>query len=63
MIASNELKLKKLTMLTKDFIVENSCQLLQNDPAGILRAAHCHKSLTDLQEYFLKVICPNPETR
>ena len=62
MIASDELKFKKLTKLTEDFIIENHHQFLKNDPVGILQIVYCCKPLVNLQEFCLKKICSEPES-
>ncbi|GET58798.1 BTB/POZ domain-containing protein [Rhizophagus irregularis DAOM 181602=DAOM 197198] len=40
LIASDELKLKRLTKLTEEFIIEKHHQFLQNDPVGILQTVY-----------------------
>ncbi|EXX77212.1 BTB/POZ domain-containing protein [Rhizophagus irregularis DAOM 181602=DAOM 197198] len=61
MIVSDELKLKQLTKITEDFIVENYQQFLQNDPVGILQIVYYNKSLVNLQEFCLETICSDPK--
>ncbi|RGB33205.1 hypothetical protein C1646_761983 [Rhizophagus diaphanus] len=61
MIASDELKLKQLTKITEDFIIENYQQFLQNDPVGILQIIYYNKSLVNLQEFCLETICSDPK--
>ncbi|EXX75928.1 uncharacterized protein OCT59_004922 [Rhizophagus irregularis] len=61
MIVSNELMLKNLTKFIEDFIIENQQQFLQNDPIGIFQIIYYRKSLANLQEYCLDMICSEPE--
>ncbi|CAB4393405.1 unnamed protein product [Rhizophagus irregularis] len=61
MIVSNELMLKNLTKFIEDFIIENQQQFLQNDPIGIFQIIYYCKSLVNLQEYCLDMICSEPE--
>ncbi|RGB34771.1 hypothetical protein C1646_668262 [Rhizophagus diaphanus] len=61
MIASDELKLKQLTKITEEFIIENYQQFLQNDPVGILQIVYYNKSLVNLQEFCLETICSDPK--
>jgi hypothetical protein len=61
MIVSDELKLKQLTKITEDFIIENYQQFLQNDPVGILQIVYYNKSLVNLQEFCLETICSDPK--
>ncbi|GBC09562.1 hypothetical protein RclHR1_08990006 [Rhizophagus clarus] len=61
MIASDELKLKQLTKLIEDFIIENYQQFLRNDPVGILRIVYYNKSFVNLQEVCLETICSDPK--
>ena len=61
MIVSDELKLKQLTKITEDFIIENYQQFLQNDPVGILQIVYYNKSLVNLQEFCLETISSDPK--
>ncbi|CAB4373468.1 unnamed protein product [Rhizophagus irregularis] len=61
LIASDELKLKRLTKLTEEFIIEKHHQFLQNDPVGILQTVYYRKFLVKLQEFCLELICYKPK--
>src|SRR3954468_6644830 len=61
MIASDELNVRTLTILTEDFIIKNSYQFLKKDPIRILQAVFYYKSFTRLQECCLETICLDPE--
>ncbi|GBB98104.1 hypothetical protein RclHR1_03140003 [Rhizophagus clarus] len=61
LIASDELKLKRLTKFTEDFIIEKHHQFLRNDPVGILQAVYYRKLLVKLQEFCLRSICSEPK--
>ncbi|RIA83999.1 hypothetical protein C1645_742667 [Glomus cerebriforme] len=58
-IASDDLKLKKLTKITENFIIKNHPQFIRNYPIGILQVAY-YKSLANLQELCLETICFEP---
>ena len=59
MVASDELKLKKLTKITEDFIIENCHRFLQNDPVGVLQIVY-YNPFVNLQELCLEEICFEP---
>src|ERR1700722_13859223 len=61
MIASNELKLKQLTKVTEDYIIENYQQFLRNDPVAILQIVHYNESFVNLKEFCLEIICSDPK--
>lgn len=54
-IASDELNLKNLKKLTKDFI-----SIIKKE-FGTLQIIFHHQSLVDLQEFCLEAICPEPK--
>jgi hypothetical protein len=59
-IASDELKLNKLTKFVEDYFIEHR-EFLQNDPVGILQIIYHHKLFINLQEICLEMICFKPE--
>ncbi|RIA83994.1 hypothetical protein C1645_808979 [Glomus cerebriforme] len=60
-IASDELKLVELTKIIKDSIIEDLHKSLKYcDTVEILQMVYYHKSLTDLQEFCLEIICFEP---
>ena len=61
MIASDEMKLEKLTKLVENFIIENYQSLLQNDSVGILQIVHYHQTLNSIQNFCLETICSDPK--
>ncbi|RGB27775.1 BTB/POZ domain-containing protein [Rhizophagus diaphanus] len=61
LIASDELKLKRLTKQIEEFIIEKYHQFLQNDPVGILQTVYYRKFLVKLQELCLELICYKPK--
>ena len=61
MFASDELKLKDLTKLIEDFIIENHHQFLQNDSIGVLQIAYCCQIFNNIQKYCFEMICLKPE--
>ncbi|GBC01424.1 hypothetical protein RclHR1_04190008 [Rhizophagus clarus] len=60
-IASNDLKLKSLTKLTKDILIKNHQQFLRSDPIEVLHAAYSYKTLSEIQISCLETICYKPE--
>src|SRR5437762_2632508 len=60
-IASDEIKLKELTKVVKDFVINNHHNLLQNDPVGILQIVNDHKTFLNIREFCMEKICSEPE--
>ena len=59
-IASDDLELNQLVKLAVDYLIEHQ-QFLQDDPVGILQIVYSHKSLNNVQEFCLKMVCSKPE--
>ncbi|GBC21676.2 BTB/POZ domain-containing protein [Rhizophagus irregularis DAOM 181602=DAOM 197198] len=61
-ITSDDLKLYQLAKQAEEFFIKNrQCQLLRNDPVGILKLVLHHKILSKIQEFCLETICSEPE--
>jgi hypothetical protein len=68
LVAADELNLHALSKYIQDYIGENKeflfhdqKEILIKDPVGILSVIFQYVSLADLKEYFLKVICQEPD--
>ncbi|RIA97521.1 hypothetical protein C1645_813928 [Glomus cerebriforme] len=58
-IASDDLKLKRLVKLAENSLIERQ-NFLQNDPVGTLQMVYDQKSLHNIQEFCLRTICLEP---
>ncbi|CAB4384784.1 unnamed protein product [Rhizophagus irregularis] len=59
--ASNKFMLKRLVIITEDFIIKNHQRFIQSDPVGILQVIHYSEFIVNLQKICVKIICSNPE--
>ncbi|RIA92651.1 hypothetical protein C1645_874611 [Glomus cerebriforme] len=60
-VASDELNLKNLCDYIEGYIIEKQANFFNENPNEVLQTIFHYESLTSLKDFYLKLICDNPE--
>src|SRR2546425_11835347 len=61
LIATDELKLQKLTGYVQTCLIDNQAEYIRNDPVGFLQIVFKHEACENLREFCLGTIRENPK--